>query len=52
MMDKKLVLAALLAMAPAAAMAGADGDCGVGSKLWDGQKGIAPQVLFILRSQT
>lgn len=44
-MNKKSVVAALLAIVPVASWAGADGDCGVGSKVFDGQKGVAPQVL-------
>lgn len=45
MLNKKLVLALLMGAAPMGAMAGADGSCGVGTKIFDGQKGIAPQVL-------
>jgi hypothetical protein len=47
-MNKKLVLAMLVAIAPGAALAAGEnnvGSCGVGSKLFDGQKGIAPQVM-------
>lgn len=47
-MKKKLVLAMLVALAPGAAMAAGEnniGSCGWGSKLFDGQKGIAPQVM-------
>lgn len=47
-MKKKLVLAMLVAIAPGAAMAAGEnniGSCGWGSKLFDNQKGIAPQVL-------
>jgi hypothetical protein len=48
-MNKKLVCAAVIALMPAAAFAGkADnnvGSCGWGSKLFDGQSGVAPQVL-------
>lgn len=51
-MDRKLVLATILAMAPSVAMAGADGSCGVGSKVWDSQKGVAPQVLAMTTNGT
>lgn len=48
MVNKKVVLAALIAMSPAAAMAAGEnnvGSCGWGTKLFDGQSGVAPQVL-------
>lgn len=53
-MDKKsrIAVALLIATAPAGAWAGADGDCGVGSSLWHGQKGIAPQVLAMTTNGT
>jgi hypothetical protein len=51
-MMKKAIIVAALAMAPAVAMAGADGDCGVGTKLFDGQKGVAPQVLAMITNGT
>ncbi len=47
-MSRKVVLAALIAMVPAAAMAAGEnniGTCGWGSKVFDGQRGVAPQVL-------
>lgn len=48
-MNKKLVCAAVIAMMPVAAFAGKGdnnvGSCGWGSKLFDGQAGVAPQVL-------
>jgi hypothetical protein len=47
-MKNKLVLAMLVAVAPGIAMAAGEnnvGSCGGGSKLFDGQKGIAPQVM-------
>ncbi|OGI48601.1 MAG: hypothetical protein A2151_02615 [Candidatus Muproteobacteria bacterium RBG_16_65_34] len=47
-MNKKLVLAAVIILAPAAAMAAGEnntGSCGWGAKLFDGQNGVAPQVL-------
>lgn len=47
MLNKKLMVVALAMAFPAGAMAGADGGCGVGSKFFDGQKGVAPQVLAI-----
>jgi hypothetical protein len=46
MSKKILVAAALMGMASVAA-ADNVGGCGVGSKLFDGQRGIAPQVLAI-----
>jgi hypothetical protein len=49
MLNKKLVIAALIACVPATTMAAAGqnniGSCGWGSKVFDGQKGIVPQVL-------
>jgi hypothetical protein len=47
-MMKKAMLVAALAMAPAFAMAAGEnniGSCGWGSKLFDGQSGLVPQVL-------
>jgi len=47
-MNKKVLIAALIAALPAGAMAANEnnvGSCGWGSKLFQGQKGIAPQVL-------
>lgn len=47
-MNKKLVCAAVIAMLPAAAFAKGEnnvGSCGWGTKLFDGQAGVAPQVL-------
>lgn len=47
-MMKKAMLVAALAMAPAFAMAAGEnniGSCGWGAKLFDGQSGVAPQVL-------
>lgn len=47
-MNKKLLVVALVASLPAGAMAANEnnvGSCGWGSKLFQGQKGIAPQVL-------
>jgi hypothetical protein len=46
-MKKKLVLAMLVAAAPGMTMAAGENNvgCGIGSKLFDGQKGIAPQVM-------
>jgi hypothetical protein len=55
-MNKKLALAALIAFAPAASMAagGANniGSCGWGSKLFEGQSGVAPQVLAVTTNGT
>lgn len=47
-MKKLLVAVAVAAVVPASAMAAGEnniGNCGWGSKLFDGQSGIAPQVL-------
>jgi hypothetical protein len=52
MLNKKLMVVALIGMFPVGAMAGADGSCGVGSKVFDGQKGIAPQVLAMTTNGT
>lgn len=43
---KKILLSALM-MVPVAAMANNVGSCGLGSKVFEGQRGIAPQVLAI-----
>jgi|SRR5581483_2431535 len=51
-MKNKSLLAALLAIVPIASWAGADGDCGLGSRVFDGQKGVAPQVLAITTNGT
>lgn len=47
MLNKKLMVIALLGMIPVGAMAANNniGSCGWGSKLMDGQSGIGPQVL-------
>jgi hypothetical protein len=47
MVKRKLMVVALLGMIPAGAMAANNniGSCGWGSKVMDGQRGIAPQVL-------
>lgn len=48
MLNKKLMVVALVGMIPVGAMAAGEnniGTCGWGSKLMDGQRGIAPQVL-------
>lgn len=48
MMKMKLVLATLITALPVAAMAAGEnnvGSCGWGSKVFQGQRGIAPQVL-------
>lgn len=55
MTKMKLVLttAAMIAVMPMAAMAAdASGSCGVGSKVFAGQKGIAPQVLAMTTNGT
>lgn len=47
MLKKKLMVVALLTVIPLSAMAAENniGSCGWGSKLLDGQRGVAPQVL-------
>lgn len=48
MLNKKLLAVALVGLLPVGVMAAGEnniGTCGWGSKLFDGQKGIAPQVL-------
>lgn len=47
MLNKKLMVVALLTVVPFSAMAAENniGSCGWGAKLFDGQRGIAPQVL-------
>jgi hypothetical protein len=49
---KKLCVAVSLVLAPAAAMADNVGQCGWGSKLFDGQSGLAPQVLAVTTNGT
>jgi Protein of unknown function (DUF3015) len=44
-MKRLLIILSLVVAFPVAALAGADGSCGVGSMVFKGQKGIAPQVL-------
>lgn len=52
-MNKKIVLAAVLAMASSSVIAAPNvGGCGWGSKLFDGQKGLAPQVLAVTTNGT
>ncbi|MBI3545488.1 MAG: DUF3015 domain-containing protein [Gammaproteobacteria bacterium] len=54
-MNKKLMVVALLAALPASAMAAGEnniGNCGWGAKLFDGQRGIAPQVLAVTTNGT
>ncbi len=52
-MQKKLLLAALVATLPSIALASPNvGGCGWGSKLMDGQEGIAPQVLAVTTNGT
>ena len=48
MLNKKLAVVALMVAFPVGAMAAGEnniGNCGWGAKLFDGQRGIAPQVL-------
>ena len=54
-MKKVLVAVAVAAVVPASAMAAGEnniGNCGWGSKLFDGQSGIAPQVLAVTTNGT
>lgn len=53
-MKKLLAVASVAALFPAVAMAQANniGSCGWGSKLFDGQSGIAPQVLAVTTNGT
>jgi hypothetical protein len=52
-MNTKVLVAALITLLPASAMAVDNvGGCGVGSKLFDGQKGVAPQVLAVTTNGT
>lgn len=54
-MKKYIILALLVAAAPLAANAQVNnnvGSCGWGSKLFDGQRGIAPQVLAVTTNGT
>jgi hypothetical protein len=52
-MHKKNLLAALIILLPVSAMAVDNvGGCGVGSKLFDTQKGLAPQVLAVTTNGT
>ena len=48
---KKLIILALIAL-PLSASAQSVGQCGWGSKLFDGQRGIAPQVLAVTTNGT
>jgi len=43
-MKKLIAILSLVGIFPVAALAGADGSCGVGSMLFRDQKGVAPQV--------
>lgn len=56
MLNKKLVVAALAGLFSTGAMAAgstdASGGCGVGSHLFEGQRGIAPQVLAMTTNGT
>lgn len=48
MLNRKLVAVALISLFPVAAMAAGEnnvGSCGWGTKLFDGQRGVAPQAL-------
>jgi len=54
MLNKKLAVVALMVSLPVGAMAATDsvGGCGWGSKLMDGNRGIAPQVLAVTTNGT
>lgn len=49
---KKALVAVVLAGLPGLALADNVGQCGWGSKLFDGQKGLAPQVLAVTTNGT
>ena len=49
---KKLCVTVSLALAPVAAMADNVGQCGWGSKVFDGQSGLVPQVLAVTTNGT
>ena len=54
-MKKQLALALLITLAPAVTMAAGEnniGSCGWGAKLFDGQKGVVPQVLAVTTNGT
>lgn len=51
-MSKKILVAVALMGAASFAAADSVGGCGLGSKVFDGQKGIAPQVLAITTNGT
>lgn len=55
MLNRKLVAVALVSMFPLAAMAAGEnnvGSCGWGSKLFDNQNGVGPQVLAVTTNGT
>lgn len=54
MLNKKLAVVAIMVAFPVGAMAAQDniGSCGWGAKLFDGQRGIAPQVLAVTTNGT
>jgi hypothetical protein len=49
---KKVLIAAVLSTLPAVALADNVGGCGWGAKLFDGQNGVAPQVLAVTTNGT
>jgi hypothetical protein len=51
-MKKIFVVASMMALAPAAAMADNVGQCGWGSKVFDGQSGMVPQILAVTTNGT
>jgi hypothetical protein len=46
-MNKKLAMAALIFLAPATSFADNVGGCGVGAKLFDGQRGLGPNIFAV-----
>ena len=49
---KKLILAASMVMASSASFAATDSGCGVGTMIWEGKEGIAPNVLAVTTNGT
>ena len=49
---KKMLIAVVLTSLPSLAFADNVGNCGWGSKVFDGQKGVAPQVLAVTTNGT
>lgn len=51
-MSRKIILSAAILLAPALASADNIGQCGWGTKLFDGNSGLAPQVLAVTTNGT